>query len=114
MQYLKVEIDLKFLNIYKKLYNRIQITNNILSIYIKDFYSMNNKKDLNAKSHLMEKFKEIKEVEKETPPICEFCGKSIVGTKWNKKYHHINITQTPEKRFFCSRQCKIKWIFENS
>jgi len=75
---------------------------------------MGKKEELNASSYKMEKFKEIKEVEKETIPNCEFCGKSIVGTKWNKKYHHINITQTPKKRFFCSRQCKIKWIFQNS
>ncbi len=46
-------------------------------------------------------------------PDCEFCGKHIVGTKWNKQYHHINICQKPIKRFFCSRQCKLKWIFEN-
>jgi len=46
-------------------------------------------------------------------PNCEFCGKTIVGTKWNKEYHHINICQKPVKRFFCSRQCKLKWIFEN-
>ena len=63
---------------------------------------------------LMEAFKEIKEREKISIPHCEFCGKKIVGTKWNKKYHHINIAQEPKKRFFCSRQCKLRWIFENS
>lgn len=71
---------------------------------------MNNKKELNATSHMIENFKEIEEVEKLTIPNCEFCGKSTRGTKWNKQYHHINITQKPEKRFFCSRQCKISWI----
>lgn len=74
---------------------------------------MSNKEDLNATSHLMENFKDVKEEEKLTIPNCEFCGKSIVGTKWNKEYHHINITQKPEKRFFCSRQCKLRWIFKN-
>ena len=44
--------------------------------------------------------------------ICENCGKEIVNNKWNKKYHHINIEQKPEKHFFCSRDCKVKWIFK--
>ncbi|MHA1986109.1 MAG: hypothetical protein ACW98D_05655 [Promethearchaeota archaeon] len=44
-------------------------------------------------------------------PVCENCGKEIVNNKWNKEYHHINIAQKPEKRFFCSRQCKVSWIF---
>ena len=74
---------------------------------------MNDKEKLDATSHLIENFKEIKEVENLIMPKCEFCGKSIVGTKWNKEYHHINITQKPEKRFFCSRQCKLKWVFKN-
>jgi len=59
---------------------------------------MTDKEDLNSKSpkmekFKMEKFKEIKEVKKE--------------------YQHINIAQTPQKRLFCSRQCKIRWIFES-
>ena len=74
---------------------------------------MRNKEELNATSHLMESFKEIKEIEKKTIHKCEFCGKNIVGTKWKKEYHHINITQKPKKRFFCSRQCKLRWIFKN-
>ena len=61
----------------------------------------------------MEYFKEIKEIEKPAIHNCEVCGKSIGGTKWNKEYHHINIAQKPIKRFFCSRQCKLRWIFEN-
>jgi hypothetical protein len=74
---------------------------------------MSNKEKLNVKLHMMENFKEIKEVEKPVTPTCESCGKSIVGTKWNKEYQHINIAQKPEKRFFCSRQCKLTWIFKN-
>ncbi|UCD01840.1 MAG: hypothetical protein JSV23_02135 [Promethearchaeota archaeon] len=74
---------------------------------------MSNKEELNAISVLIKNSKEIKEVEKPTIPNCEFCGKSIVSTKWNKQYHHINITQKPEKRLFCSRQCKLSWIFKN-
>lgn len=60
----------------------------------------------------MEIFKELKLREKEVIPYCENCGKSIVNNKWNKEYHHINICQEPVKRFFCSRQCKLRWIFE--
>ena len=79
---------------------------------------MSNKEDLNSKSpqmekFKMEKFKEIKEVEKPAVPICEFCRKKIKGTEWKKEYQHINIAQTPQKRLFCSRQCKIRWIFES-
>ena len=76
---------------------------------------MSNKEKSKTTSLRMENFKENKEVKKaEKPeiPNCEFCGKSIVGTKWNKEYHHINIAQKPEKRFFCSHQCKLKWIFD--
>ena len=57
--------------------------------------------------------KEIEDVKNLNMPKCEFCGKSTRGTKWNKEYHHINIAQKPEKRFFCSRQCKLNWIFKN-
>ncbi|MFX1322784.1 MAG: hypothetical protein ACFFAQ_14195 [Promethearchaeota archaeon] len=45
-------------------------------------------------------------------PYCENCGKNIVNNKWNKEYYHINISQEPVKRFFCSRQCKLRWIFK--
>lgn len=69
---------------------------------------------LNAITQIMAGFKEIRQEEKIVIPICEFCGKSIVGNKWNKEYHHINICQKPIKRFFCSRQCKLKWVFENT
>ena len=67
---------------------------------------------LNGISQLIEGLKEIKQEEKKIVPNCEFCGKSIVGSKWNKEYHHINICQEPIKRFFCSRQCKLKWVFK--
>jgi hypothetical protein len=73
---------------------------------------MRNLEKLNAISQMIEGLKEIKKEEKITVPNCEFCGKSIVGSKWNKEYHHINICQEPIKRFFCSRQCKLRWVFE--
>jgi len=68
---------------------------------------------LNAISQMIEELKDIRQEEKKVVPNCEFCGKSIVGSKWNKEYHHINICQEPIKRFFCSRQCKLKWVFNN-
>ena len=68
---------------------------------------------LNAISQMIEGLKEIKQEEKIIVPNCEFCGKKIVGSKWNKEYHHINICQEPIKRFFCSRQCKLRWVFKN-
>ncbi len=68
---------------------------------------------LNGISQMIEGLKEIKQEEKIIVPNCEFCGKSIVGSKWNKEYHHINICQEPIKRFFCSRQCKLRWVFKN-
>ena len=74
---------------------------------------MSNMEKSNALSDMLEGLKEIKEEEKTELPNCEFCGKSISGTKWNKEYHHINICQIPVKRFFCSRQCKLKWVFKN-
>ncbi len=74
---------------------------------------MSNMDKLNAISQMIEGLKEIKQEEKIIVPNCEFCGKSIVGSKWNKEYHHINICQEPIKRFFCSRQCKLRWVFKN-
>jgi len=74
---------------------------------------MSNMEKLNTLSRMIEGLKEIKQEEKKVVPNCEFCGKSIVGSKWNKEYHHINICQEPIKRFFCSRQCKLSWIFKN-
>ncbi len=74
---------------------------------------MSNMEKSNAISKIIEEFKEPEEVEQKIIPTCEFCGKDIVGSKWNKEYHHINICQEPKKRFFCSRQCKLKWVFKN-
>ena len=68
---------------------------------------------LNAISQIKEGLKEIKQIEKIIVHNCEFCGKKIVGNKWNKEYHHINICQEPIKRFFCSNQCKVSWVFKN-
>ena len=67
----------------------------------------------NSISHIIKGLKDIKQEENLTKPNCEFCGKSTKITRWNKNFHHINIAQKPEKRFFCSRQCKLNWIFKN-
>ena len=56
--------------------------------------------------------KEKPESEKSTSLVCEFCGKNIKRKTWNKRYWHINICQEPVKRFFCSHECKLSWIFE--
>ncbi|MCK4480316.1 MAG: hypothetical protein KAV01_07300 [Candidatus Lokiarchaeota archaeon] len=59
-------------------------------------------------------FEELKEInqKEEKMAYCESCGRSIRNNKWKKQHHHINICQQPIKRFFCSRQCKLKWIFK--
>ncbi|MCJ7649660.1 MAG: hypothetical protein MUP85_13680 [Candidatus Lokiarchaeota archaeon] len=63
---------------------------------------------------MSEESKLIIHQEKRITPKCEFCGNNIVGSKWNKLYDHINVCQEQPKRFFCSRQCKIKWIFSTT
>lgn len=50
--------------------------------------------------------------EKKVVSTCEFCGKKIVRGTWNKRYRLINVCQQPSKRFFCSNQCKLNWIFK--
>ena len=62
-------------------------------------------------SGLMEEFKEVKEKQSE---FCEFCAKKIGNSKWQKRHQLINIDQEPSIRFFCSQQCKLKWIFTSS
>jgi hypothetical protein len=56
--------------------------------------------------------KENHKEEKKKLLTCEFCGKKVVRGTWNKKYRLINVCQQPSKRFFCSNQCKLKWIFK--
>lgn len=61
---------------------------------------------------IRENLKENQKQEKKRVLTCEFCGKKVVRGTWNKKYHLINVCQKPSKRFFCSNQCKLKWIFK--
>ncbi len=56
---------------------------------------MSNMEKLDAMSQMIEGLKEIKQKEEIVVPNCEFCGKNIVGSKWNKEYQHINICQEP-------------------
>ena len=65
----------------------------------------------NIEPYLTEELKEIKQKEEKLAK-CESCGKIIKNNKWNKQHHHINICQDPTKRFFCSHQCKLNWIFK--
>lgn len=60
-----------------------------------------------------EMLKETQKREQQGIIKCEFCGKRIVRNTWNKKYRLINVCQQPPKRFFCSNQCKLRWIFKN-
>ena len=46
---------------------------------------------------------------------CESCGKPVKQYQSNYdrpyKFIFINITQEPAKHYFCSKKCKIEWIF---
>jgi len=41
---------------------------------------------------------------------CAYCQKWIYNRK--KKISHVNIEQNPKKLYFCSKKCKIEWIFK--
>ena len=47
--------------------------------------------------------------------LCELCGKPLKLYQRNYdrpyKFVFINITQEPAKHYFCSKKCKIEWIF---
>ncbi len=49
---------------------------------------------------------------------CELCGKHLKQYQSNYDRHYkfvfINITQKPAKHYFCSKKCKIEWIFNPS
>jgi len=65
----------------------------------------------NIEQYILKEIKDVKPKEKEIIE-CESCGKRIKNNKWNKEHLHINICQEPIKRFFCSRECKLKWVFK--
>jgi len=41
---------------------------------------------------------------------CAYCSARI-RCRANRNTTHINITQTPTHHYFCSKKCKIEWIF---
>ena len=49
---------------------------------------------------------------------CESCGKLVKQYQSNYdrpyKFIFINITQEPAKHYFCSKKCKIEWIFNTN
>ncbi len=49
---------------------------------------------------------------------CELCGKPLKQYQSNYdrpyKFVFINITQDPQKHYFCSKKCKNEWIFNPS
>jgi hypothetical protein len=69
------------------------------------------KEQIDVIPNIMENFKDIRE---ESIGLCEFCAKKIGNSKWQKKHQHINVGQEPVRRFFCSQQCKLNWIFKSS
>ena len=73
---------------------------------------MKNREYFAEKKGMKKRIEEIRKNENPTIMVCEFCGKKIVRSTWNKKYYLINICQQPTKRFFCSSQCKLNWIFK--
>jgi hypothetical protein len=74
---------------------------------------MRNMELITENEQAKEMLKETQKKEKSGIIKCEFCGKRIVRNTWNKKYRLINVCQQPPKRFFCSNQCKLRWIFKN-
>ena len=44
---------------------------------------------------------------------CEVCGnkRRIRKGKINNNFMHINIGQNPSHHYFCSKECKLKWIY---
>ncbi len=43
---------------------------------------------------------------------CEFCGKII--EKRMRGFTHTNIAQNPFIYYFCSKEHKVKWIFQKT
>ncbi len=47
---------------------------------------------------------------------CELCGKTVkmYQRKYDRPYKFvfINITQQPQKHYFCSKKCKTTWVFK--
>ena len=65
------------------------------------------------------KIKTIKKGKVKTPNICkegtkinqcDYCG-DYIKIRYTSNFIHINICQNPKYHHFCSKECKISWIF---
>jgi YHS domain-containing protein len=41
---------------------------------------------------------------------CDYCG-AYIKIRTTNNFIHINIRQNPKTHYFCSKECKINWIF---
>ena len=41
---------------------------------------------------------------------CAYCG-AYIKIRHTSNFIHVNICQNPRKHYFCSKECKINWIF---
>ena len=51
----------------------------------------------------------MRECEKFSKYTCEYCGKHI--RTYIPSCIHINIAQDKPKHYFCTQECKVKWVF---
>jgi hypothetical protein len=57
------------------------------------------------------KVKTIKKVKISAKPNqCDYCG-AYIKIRYTSNFIHINICQNPKYHHFCSKECKISWIF---
>ena len=42
--------------------------------------------------------------------LCKHCGTNI-KRRYTSNFIHVNICQNPARHYFCSKECKINWIF---
>lgn len=42
--------------------------------------------------------------------LCDYCG-VYIKIRTTNNFNHINICQNPKNHYFCSKECKINWIF---
>lgn len=41
---------------------------------------------------------------------CDYCG-VYIKIRYKSNFIHVNIHQNPKNHYFCSKECKINWIF---
>lgn len=63
-----------------------------------------------SKSKSKKKKKQVRTYGKSKRGLCEYCGANA-KPRATRSTTHINISQTPTHHHFCSKECKIAWIF---